>query len=108
MKNEYQYPTEKELKRLKKWNLLKEVVMGIDEDLLDYIESLWWAGEWGFKLKKGRKIWKLELHTGGWSGNEDIIYALKGNYLFWGMYWQKSTRGGHYYFEIKRRKGDKK
>jgi len=42
---------------------------------------------------------KLELHTGGWSGNEDIIEALKKSY-FWIFYWEKSVKGGHYYFTI--------
>lgn len=41
----------------------------------------------------------LELHTGGWSGNESIIAALEKT-MFWALYWQKSERGGHYYFKI--------
>jgi hypothetical protein len=45
---------------------------------------------------------KLELHTGGWSGNEEIISVLQ-NSMFWVMYWQKSERGGHYYFELPER-----
>ena len=44
-------------------------------------------------------VLSLELHTGGWSGNEDIIEALAAS-MFWLMYWQKSVRNGHYYFEI--------
>ena len=41
----------------------------------------------------------LELHTGGWSGNEDTIEVLEGT-MFWFFFWQRSERGGHYYFEI--------
>ena len=43
---------------------------------------------------------KLELSTGGWSENEEIIYALQGT-MFWFFYWQKSERGGHYELEVK-------
>ena len=41
----------------------------------------------------------LELHTGGWSGNEDIIDKLSDT-LFWMICWESTRRGGHYYFEI--------
>ena len=36
--------------------------------------------------------------TGGWSGNEDIISALKANTMFWMMMWQSSDRGGKHVF----------
>jgi len=47
--------------------------------------------------KKGDK-WSLEIHTGGWSGHEEIIDELQCT-MFWFFYWQKSERGGHYYFK---------
>ena len=40
----------------------------------------------------------IELHTGGWSGNEDLIRALQKSY-FW-SFWRISKVGGHYYFKI--------
>ena len=76
------------------------------DELLDFLKSIWWQPEWGFKLYFGRdfvhkkKCRKLELHTGGWSGNEEIINVLEGS-MFWIFYWEKSIRGGHYWFEIK-------
>lgn len=93
---ENNYPTPNELNKIKRWNILndKEILV-----FLSYIEELWWMPDWGFKLK-GKKVISLELHTGGWSGNEEIISALKSNFMFWGMFWQKSIRGGHYYFKI--------
>jgi len=97
-----EYPTERQLKTIQEWDCLKEPVL----ELLDYVYDIWWAQEWGFVKKNGRtqvhkkKCIKLELHTGGWSGNEDIIYALQANPSFWMLFWQKSVRGGHYYFEI--------
>jgi hypothetical protein len=40
----------------------------------------------------------MELKTGGWSGNEDIINALQQNVVFWTKYWRTSKRGGFYAF----------
>ncbi|RPI55550.1 MAG: hypothetical protein EHM49_01770 [Deltaproteobacteria bacterium] len=97
------YPTDDELERIEKWDCLEESVM----DLLDYIKSLWNWPDWGFVKRNGRtqgfrkKCIKFELHTGGWSGNESIIYALQKNFMFWSFYWVTSHRGGHYYFEIR-------
>ena len=65
--------------------------------LLDVLEEVWWAGDWGFK-HRGRKV---ELHTGGWSGNEEIIHWLQTT-MFWAFNWQKTVRGGHYYFTMPR------
>lgn len=64
--------------------------------LIDYIQKIW---HWLDYMK-----WKgttLELHTGGWSGNEDIIEALQGT-DFWLLCWQESKRGGHYKFKLKK------
>ena len=92
------YPTEGELKIIKEWDLTKQEKVS---DLLEYIEEIWWAPDWGFILS-GKRVLKLELHTGGWSGNEDIIGALQRNILFFALYWDKSVKGGHYYFTIKK------
>lgn len=62
------------------------------------IEKLWCYANIGFILKGKRKL-RLELHTQGWSGNESIVNALQKT-MFWFMFWQKSVRGGHYYFKI--------
>jgi hypothetical protein len=90
------YPTEDELNTIKHWDILKDGV----EELLKYMNSLWHFGGWGFNLKNEEKKLYLVLHTGGWSGNEDIVVALRENIMFWPLYWEKSTRGGHHYFEI--------
>lgn len=39
----------------------------------------------------------LELTTGGWSENEEIIDILC-NKMFWFLWWQESKRGGYYKF----------
>ena len=89
------YPTKQELKTIERWDLDKEPI----EELLGYIEDLWCWPDWGYELK-GKRILRLELHTGGWSGNESIIESLERNFVFWSLYWEKTTRGGHYYFRI--------
>lgn len=98
----YQYPTEEELGKIENWDILKQGI----PDLVDYINSLWRLPDWGLRLYRGRSrlgrrsCMKLTLHTGGWAANEHIIGVLQMNHLFWALYWQKSTKGGHYWFEI--------
>jgi hypothetical protein len=65
--------------------------------LIEYLQEIW---HWDDYV-----VWKdniLELHTGGWSGNEEIVQVLEETF-FWYFYWQKSERGGHYYFEVPER-----
>ena len=69
----------------------------------DILPDGWWASIWGYKLhRKYKDKFKLELHTGGWSGNEETISAIKSNiYLtHFNMRYIKWIAGGHYYFEI--------
>ncbi len=100
------YPHNFELERIRGWDLKKDGVEG----LLDLIEECWHWPEFGFVKKSGfthflkKKCWKVECHTGGWSGNEDIIRALQEIDMFWLFYWVKSERGGHFYFEIPKSK----
>ena len=100
MKEEY-YPEENELKLIEKWDIHNVM------DLLLYIEERWWCADWGFKERWGkdrlhnkRPVIFLELHTGGWSGNESLIYALLNNQMFKVMWYYQWNRGGHYRFEI--------
>jgi hypothetical protein len=99
MDNEY-YPEESELSLIEKWDT-SDII-----NLLSFIEDRWWCKDWGFikswdkDLIHGKPIIKLELHTGGWSGNESIIYALLKNWMFKTMWYSQWNRGGHYRFEI--------
>lgn len=101
-----EYPTDAQLKKVQDWEIASTTDRSIAQ-LIEYIESIWWAPDWGFKLYRGRdslfgkrRVMKLQLHTGGWSGNEDIIRALETTFLFWSLFWEKSIRGGHYWFEF--------
>ena len=40
----------------------------------------------------------FELHTGGWSGCEELIAAAMES-MWWLRYWYQTTRGGHYLFK---------
>jgi len=96
MLDENNYPDEESLKQIKEWDILKQGIEG----LLDLIkENTNWADRQIERM--GKRVIRYEYHTGGWSGNEDVIDALHHNFLFWATFWQKSTKGGHYYFKIK-------
>lgn len=85
------YPLQKVLEEITNFNVIENDVM----ILVKLICDIWhWED---YAVLKGKK---LELHTGGWSGNESIITALMRNKTFWNMCWQKSVTGGHYFFKI--------
>ena len=106
MPDKHGYPTNKELKELGKmtWVILgKQKPVSFNgehiQDILDYLEDIWWCSERQMKYYKRKGKIYLQLHTGGWSGNEEIINLLHGT-MFWHLWWIKTIRGGHYYFEI--------
>lgn len=83
-----EYPTEKELKTIEKWSLDDW------EGLLAFIEPLWI--HYGRFTRKPRS---LEMATGGWSGNESIMEALRKN-MFFMIAWESSHRGGLFKFNL--------
>lgn len=109
------YPSEESLEFIEKWDLIDTSHKKVHA-LLDFVEELWKYHDrfcWykslyrkPYKLVKPdgtpdkTKYRKLYLSTGGWSGNESIIASLRGNFIFWTMCWEKSVRGGHYWFII--------
>ena len=96
MLDENNYPDEESLKQIKEWDIISKGIQG----LLDLIEeNTNWADRQIYQT--GKRVICYEYHTGGWSGNEDVIRALRENLSFFPLFWLKSTRGGHYYFKIK-------
>ena len=85
------YPSEQDLEMIEKWPIRD--VFG----LMKFVDSLWQYKASFDTWKKG--VYHYELHTGGWSGNEDIISALEKN-RFVDRFCVKWIRGGHWYFEI--------
>jgi len=90
------YPTDELLQWVKDYDILEHGV----EPLLEILEETWNWPDWGIVRKRSYgKTFSYELHTGGWSGNEDIMVALRENKFFY-YWWRKSTTGGHYYFRF--------
>ena len=93
--DENNYPDEQSLKQIANWDLRTQGIYA----LLDLIrENTNWVDRQ--TEIKGKRVIRFAYHTGGWSGNEDVIEALQHNTLFWSLFWQKSEKGGHYYFKI--------
>jgi len=87
------YPTEEFLDSIRNWSWKNSFV-----DLMAHIKPYWKYSDFGYWTQDGDTY---SISTGGWSGNEDIIRALKENGIFWSICWYSSRRGGHYEFEIK-------
>jgi hypothetical protein len=73
--------------------------------VLDTIKSAWNYADWGWRVEETendlkRPVVRYSISTGGWSGNEEIINALRQNPCFWPCYWHSSRRGGHHVFEV--------
>lgn len=85
------YPTDEALCSIKNWPYTD--VHG----LFQAIKSIW---RWDDYNTYTDGCDSFEFHTGGWSGNESIVYALEENRMVWALAWQESRRGGHYKFSI--------
>jgi len=74
-------------------------------EIIDLLDEIWWMPDWGITRKGAhtdkfkRRVFTYYISTGGWSGNESIINALKKNFMFW-HYWRESRAGGHYKFRF--------
>lgn len=86
------YPEEHELQKIKNWPIAKRSDM---KALLDYCRSLWM---WPNYASTGGGWYRFA--TGGWSGNESIIGALRTNMVLWTMCWHSSHRGGLYRLKL--------
>ena len=93
MEYDTQYPSQEDLDKISSWEVknFKEF-----RDIFEFVEKIWWQPDWG--IHKYDK--EYHISTGGWSGNEDIIEAMRKNYILWRMCWVQSRRGGHYVFEL--------
>jgi hypothetical protein len=73
--------------------------------LMQFVKDIWWQADWAWmeyntKDFHGRDEITYDISTGGWSGKEIIINALRDNRLFWMCCWEQSNRGGHYKFKV--------
>lgn len=83
------YPTKETLKTIRRWDTIHDPY-----GLAEYLIGIWHYPDY-------IKLWgrHFQIHTGGWSGHEDIIAELHKNNFFM-LWWKKSERGGHYWFEL--------
>ena len=89
------YPTEQALQLAREMSCTESA-----ESPYDSLQEIW---HWPDLVKMKIGSQELELHTGGWSGNEEIIAALSES-MFWQVCWMRSERGGHYYFDLNKLK----
>lgn len=88
------YPTQALLDELQAWDPLGDL-----DEQMRFLASVWWEGEGSVRQ---RRPGSWVLSTCGWSGNEDIIRALRANSMWWAMNWYSSRRGGHFRFKAVR------
>ena len=91
------YPTKIALTKLRKMTDGVEWDLERVKNLVEYLREIWWQPDWGIEFETKKNKWKLWLHTGGWSGNEEIMQVLRES-IFWMLYWRIWKRGGHFYF----------
>ena len=83
------YPTFETCQKIKNWNQCDPV------GLFEFLKAAWHDN--GCIREPEAHV--IELITGGRSGNEELLHALKSN-VAWGLCWQMSQRGGLHRFEI--------
>jgi hypothetical protein len=88
------YPTEEILEKLTKWEFKCRKDF---EDIFALFKDLWVYDAWEEYVNEDGE-YTYEISTYGWSGNEEVIAALKSNFIFWSFCWYSSQRGGHYKF----------
>jgi len=93
MPDEYGYPTDEELDKISNWKISNQNDW---VEWMQYIQGLWMYEDYNWQDDEG--VWHLS--TGGWSGNEDVIFAMKKNHVAWMISWESSRRGGHHTFEL--------
>lgn len=106
--DDHGYPTEATLAYIRNWGSERDedgkLTFGKwflepagSPDLLEFIKQIWYYGEDAYTQHDNGLF---ELHTLGWSGNEEVIYELKQT-VFWLQKYRAYTTGGHYYFRLR-------
>lgn len=102
------YPTTETLNQITEFKCTTDLQV---VELMDAVGKIWTFGDWGWKkdfknnsqtyanAESRGETWYY-VSTGGWSGNEEIIHALRSNEFFWVLWWYSSRVGGHYEFRI--------
>ena len=96
------YPTNDALHLIEEWHFSDA------KGFFAFIESIWHLRSWGWTegvgehdWDKDKEVYRYNISTAGWSGNESIIKSMQKNEMMWFLNWVQSRRGGHYIFEVK-------
>jgi hypothetical protein len=88
------YPTEHALDMIAKWDWRHT------DECFQFVRKMWqWNKMLWIQIDDGETI-TYDISTGGWSGNESLVMALRENHVIWMFTWVQSKRGGHYIFEL--------
>ena len=93
------YPDSADLHKIEHWKPMKPwsgarpwlPILGLMEDA--------WNMDMGSVRWNDAKT-EATFVTGGWSGNEDIIEAMHGNFSARSILWQSSHRGGKFIYGV--------
>ena len=89
------YPTEASLEEIRNYT-------GSTLEFFRGLKDGWWCDAWGYSEHGVNADGEIEfsLSTGGWSGNEDTIRAMRDNVILWHKSWYRQTVGGHFEFKV--------
>ena len=87
MRDSNGYPSEAALNKVTEWE------WNDLEGCMVFVRSLWQYADCGY-WDNDNGVYRIS--TGGWSGNEDLIEALRKNHVLWLVHWAQSRRGGHF------------
>jgi hypothetical protein len=99
------YPTEETLAAIEQWPYQDAA------GCLDFVRAAWHWPDWqceGLRDEEASVVHAepddqyARFATGGWSGNESLIHALKRNQMICTLTWQLSARGGLHIFRYPR------
>ena len=82
------YPTSEELQTLTLWPA---------SDFLGPLEYMLDRWRWEDHISNTDDTYFV--HTGGWSGHEEMLDALEKNFGWWKKHWYSIMRGGLYVFK---------
>lgn len=83
------------MSELSKYNLLEHGVKEGDDIAAFNLFKELYDHDYGSIVEDGNLV---EIHTGGWSENEELIEELRDTF-WWTRYFSGMKRGGHYYFD---------
>jgi hypothetical protein len=86
------YPSDEELKAIAAARILSRADCKVQ---LDRVVELW--VDYGHAIEDEGTY---TFTTGGWSGNEDLIEAVRANFILHSLCWEQSVRGGKHIYKL--------